>query len=68
MNGVHYVNTGDWVESLTAVVEHQDGRLEVIAWTEREAELKARAAAMWEAPPCSRPRPPLARQSRGLTP
>jgi UDP-2,3-diacylglucosamine pyrophosphatase LpxH len=28
----HYVNTGDWVESCTALVEHLDGRLEVLRW------------------------------------
>jgi len=33
IGGVHYVNTGDWVESCTALVEHQDGRLEIIRWT-----------------------------------
>ena len=31
---VHYVNTGDWVESCTAVAEHDDGRLELIDWNE----------------------------------
>jgi len=31
--GVRYVNCGDWVESCTAVAEHFDGRLELIAWT-----------------------------------
>ncbi len=31
---IEYVNTGDWVESCTAVVEHFDGRLEIICWTE----------------------------------
>jgi UDP-2,3-diacylglucosamine pyrophosphatase LpxH len=30
--GVQYINCGDWVESCTAVVEHQDGRLEIINW------------------------------------
>jgi UDP-2,3-diacylglucosamine pyrophosphatase LpxH len=30
---VTYINTGDWVESCTAVVEHCDGRFEVIRWT-----------------------------------
>ncbi len=34
MNGIHYVNSGDWVESCSAVVEHYDGTLEVIFWTE----------------------------------
>lgn len=28
----HYVNTGDWVESCTALVEHLDGRLELLRW------------------------------------
>lgn len=27
-----YINTGDWVESCTAVVEHQDGKFEIIEW------------------------------------
>jgi UDP-2,3-diacylglucosamine pyrophosphatase LpxH len=30
--GVHYVNTGDWVESCTAVVEHPDGHLHLLRW------------------------------------
>jgi UDP-2,3-diacylglucosamine pyrophosphatase LpxH len=32
MNGIAYVNTGDWVESCTAVVETLDGRFELIRW------------------------------------
>lgn len=28
-----YANCGDWVENCTALVEHVDGRLEVIRWT-----------------------------------
>jgi UDP-2,3-diacylglucosamine pyrophosphatase LpxH len=32
MSGFQYINTGDWVESCTAVVEHHDGRLEIIRW------------------------------------
>ena len=31
--GVRYINCGDWVESCTAVVEHFDGRMEVVCWT-----------------------------------
>ncbi|HWA08808.1 MAG TPA: UDP-2,3-diacylglucosamine diphosphatase [Opitutaceae bacterium] len=27
---VHYLNSGDWVESLTAIVEHYDGHFELI--------------------------------------
>lgn len=34
MHGIHYVNSGDWVESCTAIVEHLDGRLEVIYWAD----------------------------------
>jgi len=30
VEGVLYCNDGDWVESLTAIVEHHDGRLEII--------------------------------------
>ncbi len=29
INGVHYLNSGDWVESMTALLEHEDGTWEV---------------------------------------
>jgi len=32
VNGILYCNDGDWVESRTALVEHVDGRLEIIHW------------------------------------
>ncbi len=32
VDGVLYLNDGDWVESCTALVEHFDGRLELIEW------------------------------------
>lgn len=32
LNGVMYFNCGDWVESHTALVEHYDGRIELIQW------------------------------------
>ena len=32
LNGVLYANSGDWVESCTALVEHVDGRLEILRW------------------------------------
>ena len=35
INGVLYCNTGDWVESCTALVEHGDGRLELVDWAAR---------------------------------
>jgi UDP-2,3-diacylglucosamine pyrophosphatase LpxH len=35
IDGTLYINTGDWVESCTALVEHHDGRLELIDWAAR---------------------------------
>jgi hypothetical protein len=32
IDGVLYCNDGDWVESRSALVEHVDGRLELIYW------------------------------------
>lgn len=32
VGGVLYINCGDWVDSCTAIVEHGDGRLELIEW------------------------------------
>jgi UDP-2,3-diacylglucosamine pyrophosphatase LpxH len=37
IDGVHYLNSGDWVESCTAIVEHGCGRMEVIRWAELPA-------------------------------
>jgi UDP-2,3-diacylglucosamine pyrophosphatase LpxH len=34
-SGLTYANTGDWVESCTALVEHHDGRLELVRWADR---------------------------------
>lgn len=32
VNGIMYLNVGDWVESCTALVEHENGRLELLDW------------------------------------
>jgi UDP-2,3-diacylglucosamine pyrophosphatase LpxH len=32
VDGILYCNDGDWVESRTALVEHHDGRLELVHW------------------------------------
>jgi UDP-2,3-diacylglucosamine pyrophosphatase LpxH len=32
VNDIVYMNDGDWVESLTALVEHHDGMWEIITW------------------------------------
>jgi len=48
--GIRYMNCGDWVESCTALAEHDDGHFEIITWTnplrrtEPAAEMAARAA------------------------
>jgi UDP-2,3-diacylglucosamine pyrophosphatase LpxH len=37
--GIAYYNDGDWVEGCTALVEHFDGRMEILHWAD---EMKAR--------------------------
>jgi len=32
VEGILYCNDGDWVESLTALVEHEDGQLAILDW------------------------------------
>jgi hypothetical protein len=34
VGAIHYLNSGDWVESLTAIIEHQDGRMELVRYAE----------------------------------
>ena len=33
IDDIVYMNDGDWVESCTALVEHHDGRWEIVTWT-----------------------------------
>lgn len=40
---IHYLNSGDWVESLTAIIEHHDGRMELVRHEEFMASLYAGA-------------------------
>jgi UDP-2,3-diacylglucosamine pyrophosphatase LpxH len=50
IQGLRYINCGDWVESCTAIAEHPDGRFEIIIWTDAAqrpqlvAPIEARAA------------------------
>ncbi|MGZ3235571.1 MAG: UDP-2,3-diacylglucosamine diphosphatase [Croceibacterium sp.] len=48
LEGVTYYNDGDWVESCTALVEHFDGRMEILHWPDEIArrEAESRAAAL----------------------
>ncbi len=57
IDGVLYANDGDWVESLTALVEHGDGRLEIIDASQ----------AVWQAPAVAL-RPASALPGRRLEP
>ena len=45
IDGITYANDGDWVESLTALVEHPDGHLEILDWAERQRAGAAKRAA-----------------------
>ena len=44
IDGVLYCNDGDWVESLTALVEHADGRLEILDWSRADGSAQDEAA------------------------
>ena len=50
IDGVTYVNTGDFVESCSYVVEHSDGRLEVMRWSGPRQPVVALPAPAAEAP------------------
>ena len=41
-SGIHYINSGDWVESCTAIIEDHDGAFELIRWKEISAPRKKR--------------------------
>ena len=36
VDGITYINCGDWVDSCTAIVEHWSGQLELVQWNEIE--------------------------------
>ena len=36
MNDITYCNCGDWVESNSALVEHDDGSLELLHWQDTQ--------------------------------
>jgi UDP-2,3-diacylglucosamine pyrophosphatase LpxH len=48
---ISYINTGDWVESCTAIVEHVTGEIELIDWEERAtARVRPRAPDLAQQP------------------
>lgn len=61
IDGILYCNDGDWVESCTALVEHFDGRLEILRWAELREDLgafleAAESLLASDAPEADRPR------------
>lgn len=42
VDGVLYCNDGDWMETCSALVEHHDGRLEILRWTDAAVERASR--------------------------
>jgi len=57
IDGVLYCNDGDWVESLTALLEHPDGRLEIVDWGQRLAGVAVTSGATNDLTPAADPHP-----------
>lgn len=55
IGNVLYCNDGDWVESCTALVEHFDGRLEIVRWLEGGGRAMAVRDGLIAATPVSEP-------------
>jgi len=43
IDGVEYKNSGDWIESCTALAEHGDGSFELLHWSEKHVSLMREA-------------------------
>ena len=39
IDGIRYMNDGDWVESCTALVEHTNGAWEIVTWTREDTDV-----------------------------
>ncbi|WP_298185036.1 UDP-2,3-diacylglucosamine diphosphatase [Acidiferrobacter sp.] len=44
IKNIQYYNDGDWVESCSALVEHHDGQMEIVHWTQSASRDAIRAA------------------------
>ncbi len=63
IDGVIYINCGDWVDSCTAIVEHFDGRMELVEWgVTAPAALLAQTTPAPALPDVSEPAPRAAQQ------
>ena len=59
IDGLIYANDGDWVESLTALVEHPNGRMELLDWSALARPYGAAAAVRGESADMAEPVAPL---------
>ncbi len=50
IDGLTYINCGDWVDSCTAIVEHYDGRMQLVRWMQPDAAASACDVEIAEAP------------------
>lgn len=58
LGGIHYLNSGDWVESLTAIVEKEPGDFEVVEYDEWSRQRAESAERVESAPPSETRRAP----------
>lgn len=65
-----YINCGDWVDSCTGIIEHMDGRMELVQWHSSTAAAVARASAVseMEKEPCPPGEQAPDRQGPGYAP
>ena len=50
IDGLTYMNCGDWVDSCTAIVEHFDGRMQLVRWIKSDMNTQAIAVPIAEVP------------------
>jgi UDP-2,3-diacylglucosamine pyrophosphatase LpxH len=67
LNGVLYLNDGDWVEHCTALIEDHAGAMELIHWSEQPAALgRASRELVWPSPAAALALAPLGACQRDL--
>ncbi len=50
IDGIRYINCGDWVDSCSAILEHMDGRIELVHWEQDSSLVSAGIPAQIDAP------------------
>ena len=67
VDGITYINCGDWVDSCTAILEHQDGRMELVEWGSQHSVTEVLAAQLAAEPALPQSIPAAARQAEAAT-